>query len=65
MVNRYFGHILVTLFCQENVEISIWHKRFWKLYWSEIVNGRKTGPRQLSLFPDAEIVRNEISRICV
>ena len=22
-VNRYFGHILVTLFCQESVEISI------------------------------------------
>ena len=23
---RYFGHILFTLFCQENVEISIRHK---------------------------------------
>ena len=40
-VNRNFGNILVFFFCQEIVEISIWHKSIWKLYWSEFVNGRK------------------------
>ena len=54
-VNRYFRHIQVTSVCQENVEISIWHKSIWKLYWSEIVNGQKTRPRQLFLFLDTGI----------
>ena len=29
------------------------------------VNGRKTGPRQQSLFPDAEMVRMGFSRTCI
>ena len=28
-------------------------------------NGRKTGPRQQSLFPDAEMVRMGFSRTCI
>ena len=42
-INRYFGHILVTFVCQENMEISIWHNSIWKLYRSESLNGRKSG----------------------
>ena len=33
------------------MEIFIWNKSFWKLYWSEIVNGRKTGPDNFPCFP--------------
>ena len=36
--NRYFGHILATFVCQENVEISIWHKR--------LIRNRKWSERQ-------------------
>ena len=42
-VNGYFGHILATLVCQENVELSIGHKSIWKLHWSKIVNAHKDG----------------------
>ena len=38
----------------------MWHKNIGKLSWSESVNGRKTGPRQLSPFADAGKVRIEM-----
>ena len=47
------------------MEIAIWHKSFGKLYWSEIVNDRKTDPGLRPLFPNAGNLRKEISRICL
>ena len=47
---KIFLTILLTIFCQKKVDISIWHRSIWKLSWSEFLKGCKTGRRQLSLF---------------
>ena len=52
------------LFCPENEEISTWCQRIGNLYWCELENGRKTGPRQLSPFPAAGMMRVDNTRNC-
>ena len=41
LFRTHFSHFILS---RKHLEISIWHKSFWKLYWSELVTGRKTGP---------------------
>ena len=57
---RYFGHILVTLFCPENVEYPSDKSVYENCIDPNLTAVRKTGPRQLSPFPATEWCAEEI-----
>ena len=63
-VNRYFGHILVTLFCPENAEISIWKKAYLETVLIRICKwSKRRDPDNFPRFPPQELCAWEINEI--